>query len=129
VFDTIKEVKKFGDEMQKTGLYDGREVEGAVIRCKRHGMDFMFKIKNEQYLMYREYREVTKALLECNDGSVRVIVPKRELRMQYKKTPLYVEWLRKCVIDKPEWFLQFKLQKGIIHVRQEFEKYCQENSL
>lgn len=115
--------------MQKTGLYDNREIEGAVVRCKRNGMDFMFKIKNEQYLTYREYREVTKALLECDEGSVRIIEPKRELRMQYKTTPLYVEWLRKRVVDKPEWFLEYKLQKGIIHVRQEFEKYCEANSL
>lgn len=130
VFDTIKEVKQFGDEMQQTSLYDGREVEGAVVRCKRNGKDFFFKIKNEQYLMYREYREVTKAILHVNeDGEFKIVEPKTGVRWTYEKTPFYIEWLRKRVVDKPEWFKEYKLQKGIIHVRQEFEKYWEVGKL
>jgi tRNA splicing ligase len=123
VFDTVNQVKEFGNEMQQTGIYNNREVEGAVVRCKRNGMDFMFKIKNEQYLMYREYREITNAILECKDDTVSIIEPKRELKWKYEKTPFYIEWLRKRVLDKPEWFREYKSNKGIIHVRQEFERY------
>ncbi|KAL9549937.1 hypothetical protein PS6_005805 [Mucor atramentarius] len=123
VFDTAEQVKEFGHVMQQTGIYNGREVEGAVVRCKRNGMDFMFKIKNEQYLMYREYREITNAMLEVKDGCVSIHEPKKEWKCQYEKTRFYIEWLRKRVADHPEWFLEFKANKGIIHVRQEFEKY------
>ncbi|CEP09349.1 hypothetical protein [Parasitella parasitica] len=124
VFDTADQVKEFGQAMQQTGVYHSREVEGAVVRCKRKGMDFMFKIKNEQYLMYREYREITNSLLQYkDDGSVLVIEPKKELKCKYEKTPFYIEWMRKRVLDHPEWFAEYKANKGVIHVRQEFEKY------
>ncbi|KAI7870509.1 RNA ligase-domain-containing protein [Mucor mucedo] len=128
VFETMKEVKQYGDEMQQTGLYDGREVEGAVVRCKRNGNDFMFKIKNEQYLVYREYREVTKALIEVSDEGL-VTINSKKARCTYEKTPYYIEWLHKRVIDKPEWFREFKFQKGIIHARQEFEKFWEAGKL
>ncbi|GAA5812044.1 hypothetical protein MFLAVUS_005493 [Mucor flavus] len=124
VFDTIKQVKQFSDEMQQTGLYDGREVEGAVVRCKRNEKDFFFKVKNEQYLVYREYREVTKALLKVDEeGNVSLKETNEGIRMTYEKTPYYIDWLRKRAISKPEWFREFKSNKGIIHVRQEFEKF------
>jgi tRNA splicing ligase len=109
--------------MQQTGLYDNREIEGAVVRCKRNGKDFFFKIKNRQYLMYREYREVTKAALQISQDEVITFQPKKELRITFEKTSWYIPWLRKRVVDKPEWFKYYKLNKGIIFVRQEFEKF------
>ncbi|KAF1796242.1 RNA ligase-domain-containing protein [Mucor lusitanicus] len=123
VLDTADQVKAFGHTMQQTGNYNDREVEGAVVRCKRHGMDFMFKIKNEQYLLYREYREFTNAMLDVKDGAVSIHEPKKDWKCKYEKTRFYIDWLRKRVVDHPEWFLEFKANKGIIHVRQEFEKY------
>lgn len=116
--------------MQQTGLYDGREVEGAVVRCKRNGKDFFFKIKNEQYLVYREYREVTNALLQVTEnGEVSLKDIELKYKPVYEKTPYYVEWLRKRVVDKPEWFREFKCHKGIIRVRQEFEKFWEAGKL
>ncbi|KAI8058714.1 RNA ligase-domain-containing protein [Thamnidium elegans] len=130
VFDTIKQVKQFSDEMQQTGLYDGREIEGAVVRCKRNGKDFFFKIKNEQYLVYREYREVTKALLKVDeDGNISLKETNEGIRMTYEKTPYYIDWLRKRAISNPEWFREFKSNKGIILVRQEFEKFWETGKL
>lgn len=129
ILDTVKQVKQFGDEMQQTGLYDGREVEGAVVRCKRNGKDFLFKIKNEQYLVYREYREVTKALIQVSDEGHVSIKEDKKARCTYEKTPYYIEWLHQRVVDKPEWFREFKLQKGIIHVRQEFERFWETGKL
>lgn len=114
--------------MQQTGLYDGREVEGAVVRCKRNGKDFFFKIKNEQYLVYREYREVTKTLLQVNEDG-KVSLNDKPVRTTYEKTPYYIDWLRKRVVDHPEWFQEFKLNKGIISVRQEFEKFWEAGKL
>ncbi|KAG0168759.1 hypothetical protein DFQ30_004361 [Apophysomyces sp. BC1015] len=104
----IQTVKKFGEEIQRTKLYDNREVEGIVVRCKRNGQDFFFKIKNEHYLIYREYREVSKALLHVSpDGT----------------------WLRQQVHDHPEWFKCYMKNKNIIEVRKRFEKVWEEGRL
>lgn len=51
-------------EAAKTGTFDNREVEGFVIRCHLNGDDFFFKFKFEEpYLLYRQFREVTKLSL------------------------------------------------------------------
>ncbi|KAI8332958.1 RNA ligase-domain-containing protein [Choanephora cucurbitarum] len=128
VLETIEEVKQFSEDMQKTGLFRNREVEGAVVRCKRKGHDFMFKIKNERYLTFREYREVTNQLIETKEGLIR-FVDKPNLKITYEKTRFYVDWLRKQVTANPEWFQQYKLQKGIIQVRLAFEDYWEKGQL
>ncbi|KAI9486797.1 MAG: RNA ligase-domain-containing protein [Benjaminiella poitrasii] len=120
--ETMQEVREFGEQMQQTGFYKDKEVEGIVIRCKRNGKDFMFKMKNDRYLLFREYRTVTSRLLEIDGDNVRIKQDK-DLKITYEKTKYYIEWLRKRVVDKPEWFKEYKKQKGIIHVREEFEKY------
>ncbi|KAF9427178.1 hypothetical protein BGZ94_005351 [Podila epigama] len=63
-FNTQAEVMAFADKVRNAGEYDNRAVEGFVVRCKikkdRSKIHF-FKIKyDEPYLMYREWREVTK---------------------------------------------------------------------
>ncbi|CAO3598338.1 unnamed protein product [Absidia cylindrospora] len=109
-----------------------RESEGIVIRCRRRqkDQDFFFKAKNDTYLVYREYREVTKALVEVavteddrprvtfNDGGASGKKPK----IRYEKTLYYVPWLRARVLDHPEWFYQYASNKGVVAVRQAFEK-------
>jgi tRNA ligase len=57
VFDTYGEVKKFTDECRVTGHFNGRAVEGFVVRCKSSEGDRaeFFKVKyDEPYLMFRE---------------------------------------------------------------------------
>lgn len=129
LFETLKEVKQFGDEMQLTGLYDDREVEGAVVRCKRNGKDFFFKIKNKQYMMYREFREVTNAILQVKEDGTLEAKPKKDVRITFEKTHWYILWLHKRIVDKPEWFKEFKMHRGIIFVRIEFEKYWETGNL
>lgn len=69
--DTIGEVRTFLDGCAESGAYDGRDVEGFVIRCKRSAdpaklpyEDWFFKFKFEEpYLLYRQWREATKQLI------------------------------------------------------------------
>ncbi|KAG1443690.1 hypothetical protein G6F56_010580 [Rhizopus delemar] len=124
--DSIKEVKKFGEEMQLTGCFDGREIEGIVVRCKRDGNDFMFKIKNEQYMQYREYREVTKAVLKSDSNQTISFDSEKIVKYKYPKTQFYIDWLKIMINENPEWFTKYKEEKGIIFTRQQFEKYWQE---
>lgn len=128
-FDTVEQLKEFEEEMKKTGVYKDKEVEGVVIRCKRNRKDFMFKIKNSQYLMFREYREVTNAVLKQDDGVFRVNEERGLKLIRYQKTRFYVDWLKKRVVDHPEWFTGYKENKGIIRVRQEFEDYWEKGEL
>lgn len=56
-------LKSFLEECSLRGSYKHMEVEGFVIRChlRDNGKDFFFKYKFEEpYLMYRQWREVTK---------------------------------------------------------------------
>lgn len=63
-FNTHQEVMDFADEVRNAGEYDNRAVEGFVVRSKVKGDGtHFFKIKyDEPYLMYREWREITKRL-------------------------------------------------------------------
>ncbi|RMZ69216.1 hypothetical protein GMOD_00003153 [Pyrenophora seminiperda CCB06] len=70
MMDDIKEVKTFLEKVAETGNYDGRDTEGFVIRCQAREKadapytDWFFKYKFEEpYLMYRQWRECTKALI------------------------------------------------------------------
>ena len=67
----IKSMQTFLEHCAETGSYDGRDTEGFVIRCLRkdHGSkgqyhNWFFKYKFEEpYLMYRQWRECTKAVI------------------------------------------------------------------
>ncbi|CAO3648332.1 unnamed protein product [Cunninghamella echinulata] len=113
-----------------------RESEGIVIRCKRKNKkndgdidDFLFKVKNDTYLLYRDYREVTKALIHVQGGdngdknTVVMVKPNlKPIRYSYEKTLYYIHWLMLRIKDHPEWFIEYQHNKGIVAVRQAFEK-------
>ncbi|KAI4222433.1 MAG: hypothetical protein L6R36_006156 [Xanthoria steineri] len=69
--DDLDSVKTFLDGCAETGSWNGRDTEGFVIRCRRkehhdktNYQDWFFKYKFEEpYLMYRQWREVTKAVI------------------------------------------------------------------
>lgn len=70
MIQTLDEVKSFLHKCAETGSWDGRDTEGFVVRCKLRGkhsqpaVDWFFKYKFEEpYLMYRQWREVTKAVI------------------------------------------------------------------
>ena len=70
IIQQLAEVKSFLDKCAETGSWDGRDTEGFVVRCKlrtkgdQTPMDWFFKYKFEEpYLMYRQWRECTKAVI------------------------------------------------------------------
>ncbi|KAG1807821.1 uncharacterized protein BJ212DRAFT_727497 [Suillus subaureus] len=68
--NAIPEVKSFTDDTAKTGKWNGEPFEGFVV-CTHiiwvyhsRRSSFFFQVKfDEPYMMYRDWREVTKILM------------------------------------------------------------------
>ncbi|KAF9740483.1 fungal tRNA ligase adenylyltransferase [Paraphaeosphaeria minitans] len=114
----IANVQKFLDKVAETGNYDGRDTEGFVIRCQARDSDsapwedWFFKYKFEEpYLMYRQWRECTKAIIGGK--------PPR-----YKKhqaiTKEYLEFARKQFLQNPGLAKLYNMNHGIIKLRDDF---------
>ncbi|KAL2267076.1 hypothetical protein VTJ83DRAFT_4353 [Remersonia thermophila] len=127
VIDDIDEVRAFLEEVAETGAHDGRDVEGFVIRCKRTAhptsdiyQDFFFKYKFEEpYLMYRQWREATKALISGRQFKIRKHVKITEEYLLYVRQRLAADRaLGKAymhnhgIIKLRNDFLEFKHMKG-----------------
>lgn len=122
VMNDIQEVKTFLEEVAQTGSHDGREVEGFVIRCKmsidpttRPFQDWFFKYKFEEpYLMYRQWRECTKALIAGKQ-------PK--FKKHLKITEEYLLYARKRLAADPNLGKLYNQNHGIIALRDDFLKF------
>ncbi|KAL5115203.1 tRNA ligase [Pleosporales sp. CAS-2024a] len=119
--DDISRVKRFLDKVAETGNYNGRDTEGFVIRCQaregEHGtfVDWFFKYKFEEpYLMYRQWRECTRALIAGK--------PPR-----YKKhadiTKEYLDFARQQFTQNPGLTKSYTANHGIIKLRDDFLKF------
>ncbi|CAI2167060.1 7588_t:CDS:2 [Funneliformis geosporum] len=113
---SITEVKSFINDIRQDGsLEDGIPIEGFVVRTKTISseQDFFFKVKyDEPYLMYREWREITKALLN-----------KKNPKTTYKLSRHYLEWVREKIKKQPELFKGYQHNHGIFRVRDMFLEY------
>ncbi|PFH57828.1 hypothetical protein XA68_14521 [Ophiocordyceps unilateralis] len=115
----VKSVKAFLEETARTGAYEGRDIEGFVIRCKmstepevKPYQDWFFKFKfDEPYLMYRQWREVTKMMISGKEPT-------------YKRHKLitgkYLEFARKRLAADPELGRRYLENHGIIALRNDF---------
>ncbi|XP_014550499.1 hypothetical protein COCVIDRAFT_115311 [Bipolaris victoriae FI3] len=114
----IKKVKAFLDKVAETGNYEGRDTEGFVIRCQAREtenapyVDWFFKYKFEEpYLMYRQWRECTRALIAGK-------VPR------YKKheaiTKEYLDFARWKFTQNKTLAKAYNENHGIIKMRDEF---------
>ncbi|RCI14351.1 hypothetical protein L249_5950 [Ophiocordyceps polyrhachis-furcata BCC 54312] len=118
----VQSVKAFLEKTAETGAHDGRDVEGFVIRCKMSRSpgnqpysDWFFKYKfDEPYLMYRQWREVTKMMISGKE-------PK------YKKHKLitgqYLDYARKRLSADPQLGKLYTLNHGIIALRDDFLRF------
>ncbi len=116
--DDIESVKKFLEQVGETGAYNGRDVEGFVVRC--HALhapsgpwgDWFFKYKYEEpYLMYRQWREVTKS----------IIAGKPPFYKKHKKiTEQYLQYARRRLAQDPQLGKAFNQNHGIIAMRNGF---------
>ncbi|KAJ2984597.1 hypothetical protein NUW58_g5977 [Xylaria curta] len=119
VFDDIDTVKDFLEQVAESGAHEGRDVEGFVIRCgmtsdveQTQFNDWFFKYKFEEpYLMYRQWRECTKALISGK--------PPR-FKKHTKITEEYLLYARKRLAKDPNLGKLYNQNHGIIALRDEF---------
>lgn len=116
---TIGEVRSFLDQCAETGAHGGRDVEGFVVRCKRSHdpakvppYDWFFKYKFEEpYLLYRQWRECTKALIAGNPPKI---------RKHHAITQEYLAFAKKRLASDPNLGKLYNQNHGIISLRNEF---------
>lgn len=115
--DDIQDVKSFLDGIAETGAFEGRDTEGFVIRCQSKAgsgewHDWFFKYKFEEpYLMYRQWRECTKAVIAGKP-------PK--FRKHKKITEEYLIFARQQLYQNPHLGKAYQQNHGIIKMRDDF---------
>ncbi|KAJ1674804.1 trna ligase [Spiromyces aspiralis] len=117
-FMDLTEARAFADAVRSEHSLQGRAIEGFVIRCRdvSNNAPFMFKIKyDEPYLLYREWREVTRQILG-----------KRPYKCRYELTKGYANWVKAVLHRNPQMFAEFNNNKGIIAARKRFLEYHRE---
>ncbi|KAJ5489385.1 hypothetical protein N7539_004275 [Penicillium diatomitis] len=123
VYDDITAVRQFLESCAETGTWDGRETEGFVVRCQISDRDsgyrdWFFKYKFEEpYLMYRQWRECTKAVIS---GKLPKIKKHRGI------TEEYLNFARREFMKNPQLTEEYQHNHGIISLR---EKFLQERGL
>ncbi|KAB5535183.1 RNA ligase-domain-containing protein [Coniochaeta sp. 2T2.1] len=118
-FDDVNSVKDFLEECAESGAHGGRDVEGFVIRCKMSYdpnkepfQDWFFKYKFEEpYLMYRQWRECTKAMIAGRQP---------RYKKHAKITEEYLDFARKRLATSPGLAKEYNKNHGIIALRNEF---------
>lgn len=120
VIEDIQTAKGFLDGVADTGAYNGRDVEGFVIRCKARlnsrnkYSDWFFKYKFEEpYLMYRQWRECTKQLIAGKTP---------RYRKHVEITEEYLLYARRKLAENSALAKQYNLNHGIIKLRDDFLK-------
>lgn len=139
VLDTVPQVREFTEAIGRTGKWNGEALEGFVVRTRvvdpptkggqpaaaspyRAGSSFFFKVKfDEPYMMYRDWREVTKTLL--SKGPSMGNVPKNKLRRP--ETRVYINWVIDEIKRDREQFATYTHGKGIIATRERFLNWLQ----
>ncbi|KAF7761350.1 hypothetical protein Agabi119p4_9342 [Agaricus bisporus var. burnettii] len=147
VVNSVQEVHDFTSHIGKVGEWEGEAVEGFVVRTHvtepsyeswhrinndakgkppyTPGSSFFFKIKfDEPYMMYRDWRELTKKLLSTK-GPLKVSgLPKSKMRR--KETKAYVNWIIGEIQRDRAQFDGYTKGHGIIATRERFLRWYQE---
>ncbi|KAI2611923.1 tRNA ligase [Hypoxylon sp. NC1633] len=122
MFEDVHTVKSFLEAVAESGAHEGRDVEGFVIRCKSSVdprsapyTDWFFKYKFEEpYLLYRQWRECTKALISGKP-------PK--FKKHVKITEEYLLYARKRLAADRSLGKAYNQNHGIISLRDDFLAY------
>ncbi|KAF5357059.1 hypothetical protein D9756_006525 [Leucocoprinus leucothites] len=151
--NSIAEVKTFTDHISNVGEWEGEAVEGFVVRTHvshpptsgrnsksstaeskgrspyTPGSSFFFKVKfDEPYMMYRDWREVTKSLLTHHSKGQSLSaknLPKG--KMKRVETKVYVKWLIEEIRKNREEFDGYQKGHGIIRNRERFLAWYEEH--
>ncbi|KAH9961179.1 RNA ligase-domain-containing protein [Russula compacta] len=136
---SISQVRAFTEEIGRTGKWNGEALEGFVVRTNvalpptdgaspadgaspyAPGSSFFFKIKfDEPYMMYRDWREITKSLLSKGESAS---LPKNKMKRPETKT--YVQWVRREIKNRPKLFEGYAKGHGIIATRDRFFEWLE----
>lgn len=117
-FPTFAETWLFLEERSKSGTYEGREIEGFVVRAKLRGHDFFFKYKFDlPYLLFRQFRGATQKLIESGLTPAQVALEEHK----YQKIIWnYLEFANSLFQKEPQTKRDYANQLGIIRVRKLF---------
>jgi len=114
----VRSLRDFLEESAETGSWDGKDVEGFVIRCKARNRpdgewhDWFFKYKFEEpYLMYRLWRECTKSMIN---------VQKPVFKKHRSITTEYLKFAETYFKEHPGEKQRYKENHGIIKLRNAF---------
>jgi tRNA ligase len=129
----VQDVKAFTDEIGRTSTWNGEALEGFVVRTTVRssssdapppyaaGSSFFFKVKfDEPYMMYRDWREITKALLSRGESAKLA-----KSKMARPETQVYVKWVKKDIKNHPELFDEYQKGHGIIATRERFLRWLE----
>jgi tRNA ligase len=141
VLNTEREVREFSQDIGKTGKWNGDAVEGFVVRTTigprpaeaqndtppySPGSSFFFKIKfDEPYMMYRDWRELTKSLLTAHAKGNIADARLSKAKLRRKETVVYKQWVEKEIKRNPKAFETYSKNRGIIAVRDDFLKWLE----
>ncbi|EDO15454.1 hypothetical protein Kpol_463p3 [Vanderwaltozyma polyspora DSM 70294] len=108
-------LRKFLEDKATTGTYEGKEIEGFVVRSHlKNGADLFFKYKFEEpYLMYRQWREVTKDYIQ---NRTRVF----NFRKHKFITNKYLDFVIPILDQNEELCHQYMKGLGVIDLRNRF---------
>ena len=141
MLNSIQKVRDFTTEVGKTGKWEGEALEGFVVRTHvtepstgrgasvslspyEPGSSFFFKVKfDEPYMMYRDWREVTKTLLSTKGPLSNARIPKSKLKRP--ETKVYIKWVKGEIGRNRGQFENFGKGKGIIATRERFLKWME----
>lgn len=121
VKDDFDSLWEYLTKAAETGTCDGQEVEGFVVRTRNANEDFFFKYKFEEpYLLYRQFRETARALM--NGTPIADIVAKQK-KHNYV-IGQYLDFTKELFEKNPAIMDAFNNNQGIVKVRKMFmEKF------
>lgn len=121
--ETLPELRSFLEGCAETGSWNGVEVEGFVIRSKAQKspttppFDFFFKYKFEEpYLMYRQWREISRAYLS---GKSRDQI---RINKHQAISNRYLDFVIPLFNTDPDLRVAYNESHGIISLREKFLK-------
>lgn len=137
IFPSVLAVRTYCETVESCGGVqedDGSitPVEGFVVRGVKKGSNrtpstdghnhepFFWKVKyDDPYLMYREWRELTRKLLSSYPDLSGV----NPNKLKNEQSRLYLWWVKREIEQRHENFESWKHGKGIIKTREEFLRW------
>lgn len=133
-FENFEPLWSFLNELKNKGVYEGRELEGFVVRCKKNNGDFLFKFKfDEPYYLFRQLRSVAWDLTpaayrrEATTTDDIPFTPISQIMKKVKKHQVitldYLHFVKNLFKEDKQMRIDFNNSIGIIHVRELYLKH------